>query len=160
MTGIRSVLVLTTLAACLAAPAAVSADDEQRVYVGVYLHDVTQFDQKNGVFDADVELWAKWLGEFDHDQLQIANGADIERTFLGHDVDGTWNSARWRVRGTLRGEFPVHRFPFDEQTLAVVLELPDRYGTLVPDVASSGMASSFSRWVSVSGWPKRPRRAE
>ncbi len=144
MTGIRSVLVLTTLAACLAAPAAVSADDEQRVYVGVYLHDVTQFDQKNGVFDADVELWAKWLGEFDHDQLQIANGADIERTFLGHDVDGTWNSARWRVRGTLRGEFPVHRFPFDEQTLAVVLELPDRYGTLVPDVASSGMASSFS----------------
>ncbi len=144
MTGFRFALVFTALAGLLACGAARAATDEHRIYVGVYLHDVTQFDQKNGVFDADVELWAKWLGEFDYSQLQVANGADIEQTFLGHDVDGTWNSARWRVRGTLRGEFPVHRFPFDEQTLAVVLELPDRYGTLVPDVASSGMATSFS----------------
>lgn len=144
MTGCRSALVLFALASLLAAGSARAGEDEHRIYVGVYLHDVTQFDVRNGVFDADVELWAKWLGEFDYTQLQVANGADIEQTFLGHDVDGTWNSARWRVRGTLRGEFPVHRFPFDEQTLAVVLELPDRYGTLVPDVASSGMATSFS----------------
>ena len=144
MTLKRLVPTLTALAVLAVAGLADAAGDERRIYVGVYLHDVTQFDQKNGVFDGDVELWAKWLGDFDYEQLQVANGADIERTFLGHDVDGTWHSARWRVRGTLRGEFPVHRFPFDEQTLAVVLELPERYGTLVPDVASSGMATSFS----------------
>ena len=47
---------------------------------------------------------------------------------LGQESDGLWRSARWRVRGTLRGELPVQRFPFDRQTLAVVLELPERDG--------------------------------
>ncbi len=114
------------------------------MYVGVYLHDVTSFDQKNGVFDADFELWAKWRGELDHDKIEITNAGGVDRTFIGIDDDHGWKSARWRVRGTLRGEFPLHSFPFDEQTIAVVLELPEDEGRLVPDLASSGMAERFS----------------
>jgi len=110
----------------------------------VYLHDISSFDQKDGVFDADIELWAKWRGELDHEKLMIANAGAVERTFLGVDDDHGWRSARWRVRGTLRGEFPLHSFPFDEQTIAVVLELPEDEGRLVPDLASSGMAERFS----------------
>ncbi|MFU8804376.1 MAG: hypothetical protein ACNA8W_11245, partial [Bradymonadaceae bacterium] len=123
-----------------------------RVYVGVYLHDVSSFEQKNGVFDVDAELWAKWRGEFDPDLIRIANGSQLERTSLGRESDGTWHSARWRIRGTLRGEFPVHRFPFDEQTLAVVLELAEEDGQLVPDLAGSGMARSFS----ITDWLYEP----
>jgi peptide/nickel transport system substrate-binding protein len=125
-----------------------SAAPAERVYAGVYLHDVAKFDQKDGVFDVDFELWAKWLGDFTPDKLRIANSADTERTLLGEESDGAWRSARWRVRGTLRGEFPLQRFPFDEQTLAVVLELPAHEGELVPDLAGSGMRERFS----VTGW--------
>jgi ABC-type transport system substrate-binding protein len=114
------------------------------VYVGVYLHDVSSFDQKDGVFDADLELWAKWRGELDHERIEITNAGAVERVFIGLDDDRGWRSARWRVRGTLRGEFPLHDFPFDQQTIAVTLELPEQYGTLVPDLASSGMAERFS----------------
>ncbi len=122
------------------------ADDPPppRVYVGVYLHDISQFDQKDGVFDVDLDLWAKWQGDLDYELVHLANAASVEQTFLGLDEDHGWHSARWRVRGTLRGEFPLHQFPFDEQTIAVVLELPEEAGLLVPDLASSGMAERFS----------------
>lgn len=129
-----------------------SAAPAERVYAGVYLHDVAKFDQKDGVFDVDFELWAKWLGDFQPEKLRIANSAETERTLLGEEADGAWRSARWRVRGTLRGEFPLQRFPFDEQTLAVVLELPVHDGELVPDLAGSGMRERFS----VTGWLYEP----
>lgn len=138
--------------AFLLAGSGVAAAEVPRVYVGVYLHDVTSFDQKDGVFDVDADLWAKWRGDFDPAKIRIANGARLEQHDLGRDDDGTWHSARWRIRGTLRGEFPVHRFPFDEQTLAVVLELPKQDGHLVPDLAGSGMASRFS----ITDWLYRP----
>src|SRR5829696_756047 len=117
-------LSLVLCLSALLAPLAARADPARRVYAGVYLHDVTKFDQKDGVFDVDMELWAKWLGDFDPTKLVIANASEVDRTLVGEESDGAWHSARWRVRGTLRGEFPVHRFPFDRQTLGVALELP------------------------------------
>lgn len=123
-----------------------------KVYAGVYLHDVARFDQKQGVFDVDAEVWAKWLGDFDPDQLVIANGAQLERTELSKEQDGAWRSARWRVRGTLRGEFPLQSFPFDEQMLGVELALDKHSGELVPDLASSGIREKFS----ITDWNYEP----
>jgi len=60
----------------------------------VYLHDVSKFDQKDGVFDVDLELWAKWLGDFEPEKLIIANAAEVERVVLGQESDGLWRSAR------------------------------------------------------------------
>jgi ABC-type transport system substrate-binding protein len=143
---------LGIVAAVVALSAIPSRAQDRRVYVGVYLHDVTRFDQKDGVFDVDLELWAKWLGELDPQLVQIANAADVDRQFLGVEDDRGWHSARWRVRGTLRGEFPLHSFPFDRQTIAVELELPEQHGILVPDLASSGMAERFS----ITDWDYEP----
>ena len=139
--------------AALLAPRAADAAPAQQIYAGVYLHDVTKFDQKDGVFDVDLELWAKWLGDFSPENLRIANAAVTERTLLGEESDGAWRSARWRVRGTLRGEFPLQRFPFDTQTLGVTLELPEHQGKLVPDLAGSGMRERFS----ITGWLYEPQ---
>lgn len=128
------------------------ATPQKKIYAGVYLHDVTKFDQKDGVFDADFELWVKWRGAFDPDVLTIGNASQVEKEEIGQEQDGDWNTKRWRVRGTLRGEFPVQRFPFDEQTLSVMLELPVKYGELAPDLAGSGMRERFS----VTGWLYKP----
>ncbi|HZO12911.1 MAG TPA: hypothetical protein VFB62_06625, partial [Polyangiaceae bacterium] len=145
-------LVVSILCALLAWADDAHAAPARRIYAGVYLHDVTRFEQKDGVFDADLEVWAKWLGDFDASRLVIANASDVERELLGEEKDGDWHSIRWRVRGTMRGEFPVHSFPFDRQTLSVVLELPERDGELVPDLAGSGMRERFS----VTGWLYEP----
>ncbi|MCB9600193.1 MAG: hypothetical protein H6720_07530 [Sandaracinus sp.] len=118
--------------------------DERVVYAGVYLHDVARLELRDGMVDVDLELWAKWRGELDPSELQIANAAELEREQLSEERDGDWHSVRWRVRGTLRGEFPLQRFPFDEQVVVVALELPEARGRLVPDAAGSGMAEELS----------------
>jgi ABC-type transport system substrate-binding protein len=136
----------------LLAPLAQAAP-AQRVYAGVYLHDVTKLDQRDGVFDVDLELWAKWLGDFNPELLGLANASgDLHRDVIGQESDGEWHSARWRVRGTLRGEFPLQRFPFDSQTLSVGLELPVTVAELTPDLAASGIRDHFS----ITGWIYQP----
>jgi peptide/nickel transport system substrate-binding protein len=145
-------LSLLVCVSCLLVQSPSRAAPAKKVYAGVYLHDVAKFDQKDGVFDADFELWVKWLGDFDPAELRIANAAETERQEKGKEKDGEWQSMRWRVRGTMRGEFPVQNFPFDSQTLQIVLELPEKYGELVPDLAGSGMRERFS----VTGWLYEP----
>ena len=149
LAGLRAAWFCLVAAACVGVLSATPAEAQQQgperpVYVGIYLHDVTSFDQKNGVFDVDFEMWIKWAGDFDPEHLGLANAASVNREELGHDQEGGWHSARYRVRGTLRGEFPLAHFPFDEQTIAVGFDLPERYGRLVPDLASSGMSERFS----------------
>lgn len=148
--AVHFALAMIALACLTSSP--LTASELPRVYVGVYLHDVSTFDQKNGVFDVDADVWAKWRGDFDPDRIGIANGGRVEMKAISLQSDGTWHSAKWRLRGTLRGEFPLHRFPFDEQTIAVVLELPEDEGQLVPDLAGSGMEDSFS----VTDWHYEP----
>ncbi len=135
-------LVITSALLVTTKPA--SAEPNRNIYVGVYLHDVSRFELKDGVFDVDAEVWIKWQGDFDPEQLRVANASRIERIALGNESDSSWHSARYRIRGTLRGEFPMQRFPYDDQVVRIVFELPEHYGTLVPDLASSGMNDSFS----------------
>src|SRR4051812_22607064 len=140
------------LSALLILCSAVDAEEPaKRVYAGVYLHDVTKLDQRDGVFDVDLELWAKWLGEFNAEELRVANAGEIHQELIDHEADGDWHSARWRVKGTLRGEFPLQRFPFDSQVISVGLELSST--ELVPDLAASGVRNRFS----VTGWLYQPQ---
>ncbi|MBC7173168.1 MAG: hypothetical protein H5U40_12095, partial [Polyangiaceae bacterium] len=82
-----------------AAPA--QAEPAQRIYVGVYLHDVTRFDQRNGTYDVDLDVWLKWRGDFDPTELRLQNAADeLFREDFGATQDGDWHSDRWRIRGT------------------------------------------------------------
>lgn len=138
--------------ALLLSPCEASADPAKTVYVGIHLRDVTRFDQRNGTFDVDLEAWAKWLGDFDPAALRVANESHLERDDLGSEDDAGWHVRRWRLRGTLRGEFPLHRFPFDDQSLGIDFELPERDAVLAPDLTGSGMETHFS----VTGWNYDP----
>ncbi|MCA9534948.1 MAG: hypothetical protein KC593_14755 [Myxococcales bacterium] len=133
----------------LTVPSIARAEPAERAYVGVYLHDVTRFDQRDGTFDVDADVWLKWYGELDPAALRVQNASfDLEMEDLGESADGDWHSHRYHLRGTLRGEFPLHRFPFDVQALGIHFELTGTRAVLVPDLAGSGIASSFS----VTGW--------
>jgi ABC-type transport system substrate-binding protein len=147
-------IVLQVVAAARPVPARASeAPQAPTVYVGVYLRDVSRFDQREGIFDVDADVWLKWRGDFDPEAVTFANLADARLSTRIDDRDGEWRSARWRLRGTLRGEFPLHAFPFDVQGLPVVFELPVRDGRLVPDLAASAVAERFS----LTDWIWQPR---
>jgi ABC-type transport system substrate-binding protein len=129
---------------CVLAGPARAEGERATAYVGVFIHDVTEFDVKDGTFEVDAELWARWRGELDADQIRLANAGRVERVLLSDEHDADWRAKRWRVRGTMRGDFGVERFPFDVQRPEIVVELPERAGALAPDMASSGMAPRFS----------------
>ncbi len=124
------------------------------VYIGVYLRDVTQLDPKAATFDVDAEIWAKWRGAFDTDELRVAN-ASAEATLqkMHESADGDWHVVSWRLRGPLRAEFPLHDFPFDSQKIAIRFEVPTRVAAIEPDLAASSIAEHFS----VTGWDYTPR---
>ncbi len=157
--GLRLLILVSAIALALIsntkaeAPALADNQTTRPIYVGIYLHDIYNFDINHGVFKADFEMWAKWRGEFDTSALRIKNAGDVQQQALGQESDRDWHSARWRVRGTLRGRFPVQRFPFDEQKVQITFELPQHEGRLVHDLASSGMAKTFS----LSDWFYEPK---
>lgn len=123
------------------------------VYVGMYLTDVSDFDLKAGRFKADLHVWVKWLGDEKKVPPLSFENAELEnKEELGLESEGAWHSMQWRVQGTFRGEFPVHAFPFDRQTLPIVFGLDESAGQLVPDLGASGMSPSFS----VTGWSYEP----
>lgn len=125
---------------------------DRRVYVGVYLSDVSGFDIKEGRFKADLQVWCKWLGTKETPPIIFANGEIEEQNIVSQEDEGAWHSIRWRVQGTFRGTFPLHKFPFDQQKLKVEIDLPKEQGQLLPDLAGSGMAKQFS----ITGWEYEP----
>lgn len=137
-------LLLSTLAAAPTTPAA----PPKHVYVGVYLHDVSDFDLKGGRFKADLRVWLKWLGSETPPPLEFENGELEVKDELSRESEGQWRSIQWRVQGTFRGDFPVHDFPFDAQELPVRFSLPRSEGELVPDLGASSMSPKFS----ITGW--------
>ncbi|MDX2010431.1 MAG: ABC transporter substrate-binding protein [Myxococcaceae bacterium] len=125
-----------------------AATPAPRVYVGVYLLDVSDLDLKAGRFKADARVWLKWKGDETPPPLLFDNAELDSKEELSKESEGDWRTVQWRVQGTFRGEFPLHDFPFDAQTLSLDFSLPESSGRLVPDLAASGMAQAFS----ITGW--------
>lgn len=145
----RTLLIVLLL---LSGASSAAPSSEKRVYAGVYLNDVSGFDLKEGRFEADLDVWLKWEGGEAPPAVSFLNGEIESKEEVQREADGDWRSIRWRVQGTFRGTFPLQSFPFDSQTLRVQLALPEREGTLIPDLASSGMSSQFS----ITGWLYEP----
>lgn len=148
-----------SLVLCAASPAATITTtatlEQHHVYVGMYLTDVSDFDLKAGRFKADLHVWMKWLGDAAPPNITFENAEIDSKEVLSSEHEAEWYSLHWRVQGTFRGEFPVHAFPFDRQTLPVIFGLNLADGRLVPDLGASGMSPSFS----VSGWSYEPQFA-
>lgn len=135
------------------ATALAASPPPRNVYVGAYLTDVSDFDLKAGRFKADLRVWVKWLGDAnDVPELTFENAEVDSKDALGRESDAAWHSVKWRVQGTFRGDFPLQAFPFDRQTLPVVLGLAETEGVLVPDLGASGMSPAFS----ITGWNYEP----
>ncbi len=149
----RQLLLLTSF--CLFVTNLSFATDEERpkkVYVGVYLNDVSDFDTKEGRFKADLYLWYKWLGSEEVPPVFISN-AEIETMEVSsRESEDDWHSVRYRVQGTFRGNFPLFDYPFDRQKLTIALDMPAEWGELIPDQAGSGMNPKFS----ITGWLYEP----
>jgi hypothetical protein len=144
----RALLVL--IAALVLSPQALAAP---RVYpVGVYFSSVHDFDVARRTVGIDVWLWsvspdrARPL-----ETIELVNAVDSNRSLASTQrrPQGAWSQVK--VSGTFRQLWDFRNFPFDRQTVAVVLEegVQDAHG-LVHHV--DHRASSYQPDLKLPGW--------
>ena len=98
------------------------------VYTGVFVNEIPRVDLPQSSFSADFYLWLRFAGDAgpaaaDPTEISFPNmvSGSFDRTHpaeQGELADGTIYRL-WRVQGTFRNDFDLHRFPFDRQTLSV-----------------------------------------
>jgi branched-chain amino acid transport system substrate-binding protein len=98
------------------------------VYSGVFINEVQRIDIGQSSFGADFYLWLRYapdagVGAPDPADIIFPNmsSGQFDRAHpveQGEMPDGTAYRL-WRVQGTFRNDFDLHRFPFDRQTLSL-----------------------------------------
>jgi hypothetical protein len=118
------------LIACLLTGASHATAAPERVLVGAYVNDIQNLDVKTHSFAADIYLWFKWKsGKLDPAQsFEFINPSELwghVRTKNFEQPLTREEGLRYqlvRVQGRFGQKFPLDRYPFDHQTLAVELE--------------------------------------
>lgn len=72
--------------------AAQPAKGPTRVYVGVYLLDVSDLDLKAGRFKGDARVWLKWKGDETPPPLLFDNAELDSKEELSKEAEGDWRT--------------------------------------------------------------------
>jgi hypothetical protein len=120
-------LAVGVLGLLAAAPSVAAEDDSEPVVVktGVYLSSIDSFDIRKGSYEFTGYLWFRWQRPLEPDNridfvLVNGNMESIDDGEIRHH-DG-WYRQSHRFQARLRNAFPLHEYPFDQQTLRLVLE--------------------------------------
>jgi len=112
------------------------------IELGVWLADIHTIDLLDGSYGAELYMW--WIAQDEDfrpfDVFQILNGRDWVARSVNRRVlsDGRWHCSAY-LSVTASHRWDLHDYPFDRQTLQLVVETPFTADEvrLVPDVAGS-----------------------
>lgn len=125
----------------------------QQALVGLYLADVHNLDFATGKFTADFWVWTVAAAD---------RPSPLESAYIVNEV-GKWaepinteraGDKRWdlrRIRADLWADWQVHRFPFDRQTLTILIEesvLSTDELVYIADLKDSGINPKLA----IAGW--------
>ena len=101
------------------------------VYAGIEWYRVNQVNIKDLTFEAEFFLWLKWSGKsVDVDNVQFLNeipGKGYRIEMRRDTVPAMWHGGddihwiSYRYKGTFVHPYDLHRFPFDQQVLPLLL---------------------------------------
>ena len=101
---------------------------QQVIYSGIFLNEIMWMEQASSSFAADFYIWlrfAKNTGPDAPDPTDIkfpnlSQGRfDREHPVEHREMPDGTSYYLWRVQGTFRNNFDLHRYPFDRQTLTI-----------------------------------------
>jgi len=124
----------------------------ERVNVSLYLLDISKYDVKTGEFTADFYLDFRCAENCSPEKFEFMNGRG---TSISKDID-TPTEKFYRIQGTFTSPVDLERYPFDKQTIRIVLE--DKLKTAgelayVADGSGSGVdGSSISPGWNIGDW--------
>lgn len=97
------------------------------VEIGLYILDLAKLDMKENEFFADFYIWYKWRNSSDTswtpENIEFMNGSIESASKLASEtmIDGRFYASQ-RIKGKFRGRFNLYMYPFDGQTLPIVIE--------------------------------------
>ncbi len=136
---------------------------QQVVYSGIYLNEVSRIDVAQSRFTADLYLWVRYArgagtGSADPANIDfpdlVRGSSDGKVLAAQGDLDDGTTYRLWRMRGDFKNDFDLHRYPADNQTLAIrffnASAASDRI-VYVQDRRSSGVPSPQTTRVVAAG---------
>lgn len=148
--GTPLLVLLAATALFLTIPVAAHAQP-QRVWMGMYVVDVTELDLKTGTYTADFYLWVRWDGPRDPTGFEIMNGSGDPCAPSESRRFGSVRYAVYRCQYTFHQNFDLRQYPLDRQELTIEIEdqaLTRAELVYVPDREHTGLDAK----VSLPGW--------
>ncbi len=143
-------LILCAFLAFADITAAAELSEPTKIEVGIYILDIAHLDVKESEFYADFYVWYKapddsaWKPE----NIEFMNGVIESATPLASNTSATgdqyWSQ---RIKGRFRGHFELHAYPFDRQSLPIVIEDAEYTVEALQFAADSASPADFSLWV-------------
>ncbi len=126
---------------------------QEKVYVGVYLNQITSISLKDNQFTADFYIWFRWKDKNINplESFDLVNGNIESKEGIYQDEVKGFKYAVCRVDATIKKFWDISRFPLDNHILTIEIEDNDneefklRY---IPDEENSGIDPQ----VQVPGW--------
>lgn len=140
-------LLACVAALCIAAPAAAQPE---RVWMGMYVVDLSDFDLKSGTYAGDFYLWVRWSGPRDPTRFEVMNGSGTCELGMRRDT-GPERYAVYRCRYRFHRSFDLSHYPLDRHELT--MEVEDQQFTsaeleYVPDRAHTALEPT----ITLPGW--------
>lgn len=137
------------------------AQTRQQVEIGLYVLDIAHLDVKESEFFADFYIWYKVEPDstWEPVNIEFMNGTIDKATPLTPSENKV-GKKYWiqRIKGRFRGHFRLHSYPFDEQTLPIIIEDSESNLKELVFVPDSDVNASAMAWVDpeliVPDWEK------
>lgn len=151
---IRKLLLILSLAFFLSPQicAPVYGDNTQvtKIEIGLYILDIAHLDVKESEFYADFYIWYKAPADsgWKPENIEFMNGVIESATPLasGTSADGQQQWSQ-RIKGRFRGHFELHSYPFDRQSLPIVIEDAEYTDKELFFAADSASPADFNLWI-------------
>jgi branched-chain amino acid transport system substrate-binding protein len=91
------------------------------------MNSLDNIDVRNNTFQADFFLWFRTLDELNLDPHEVDFPTAVSGASLGKEVErrtrGGFTTVTYHVKGVFRSDYEFSRFPFDEQTLRIPVQV-------------------------------------
>lgn len=121
-----------------------------KVEIGLYILDIAHLDLKESEFFADFYIWfkapitASWTPQ----NIEFMNGTVENATPFVHQVNPSGKN-HWtqRVKARFRGHFRLNSYPFDSQSLPMIIEDSEADSSTLEFALDPDSSKDFSAWV-------------
>ncbi|GAB4272703.1 MAG: hypothetical protein Kow0029_11650 [Candidatus Rifleibacteriota bacterium] len=124
--------------------------EPEKVEICLYILDIAHLDVKESEFYADFYVWYKVKpdSEWNPMNIEFMNGT-IEKATEITPSDNKVNKKYWiqRIKGRFRGHFRLHSYPFDQQTLPIIIEDSEKTCQELEFVADQDVNPAALTWV-------------